>query len=138
MASGGHVDRIAAEFGVHFISSARRLEGRHHCKARKTCQQLLGKHGPEHLRLVFGLINTPQNRGNWSAPVLTAVSWLVRNKPGLVAEADFVSRFDQIDLGGMLICAKDINPGAPTLTLAVLLSYELDRSLSSKLPGMVA
>lgn len=138
MASGGHVDRIAAEFGVHFVSSAKRIAGRHQSKARRTCQALLRKHGPEHLRLVFGLINTPLNRGNWSAPVLTAVSWLVLNKPDLIAHRQFVTCFDQVDLGAMLTSAKDINPAAATLTLAVLLSYELDRSISDELQGKAA
>ena len=129
MASGAVVDRIASEFGVHFVSSAKRVEGRHQSKARKTCLALLKKHGAEHLRLVFGLINTPANRGNWSGPVLSAVSWVVVNQPEIVARRDFVTRFDRLDIGALHACAKCINPEALTITLAVLLSYELDQSV---------
>ncbi|MHA7777377.1 hypothetical protein [Roseibium sp. M-1] len=129
MASGGLVDRIAGEFGVHFIAHTRRTEGRHQSKARRTCQTLLKKHGEAHLRLVFGLINTAGNRGNWSAPCLTAVSWLVLNKADWVERQGFLDHFDSIDLGELLARAKHINPAAPTLTMAVLLSYELDRRL---------
>lgn len=131
MASGGLVDRIAAEFGVHFISHTRRCQGRHQSKARRTCQTLLTKHGPEHLRLVFGLINTTDNRGNWSAPCFTAVSWLVLSKPDWVERQGFVDQFDKIDLGALLELAKQLNPAAPTVTMSVLLSYELDRSLGA-------
>ncbi|MES0880529.1 hypothetical protein [Roseibium sp. SCP14] len=138
MASGGMVDRIAAEFGVQFVTHAKRAEGRHQSKARRTCHSLLNKHGADHLRLVFGLINTPQNRGNWSAPVFTAVSWVVLNKPEWVARTDFVDRFDQLDLRVLLENAKDLNPSAPTITLSVLLSYELDRCMSVEIRGKAA
>lgn len=127
MASGGHVDRIAAEFGVHFISFERRVRGRHQSKARRTCQKILQAQGAEHMRLVFALINTAKNRGNWSAPVFTAVSWLVRERPELVARRDFVSLFDEVDMEALLAAAKRTNPKAPTVTLSVLLSYEMDR-----------
>lgn len=130
MASGGHVDRIAAEVGVHFVNPAKRADGRHQSKARKTCQSLLNKHGAEHLRLVLGLINTPQNRGNWSSPVITAVSWVVSNKPDWVERRGFLDLFDQVDLGALLKSAKELNPSAPTVTMSVLLSYELDRQLA--------
>jgi len=129
MASGGLVDRIAGEFGVHFIAHTRRVQGRHQSKARRTCQTLLKKHGAEHLRLVFGLINTAGNRGNWSAPCFTAVSWLVLHKPDWVDRRGFLDHFDSIDLEALLARAKHINPAAPTLTMSVLLSYELDRKL---------
>ncbi|KZM48999.1 hypothetical protein [Labrenzia sp. OB1] len=132
MASGGHVDRIAAEYGVQFVNHTRRAEGRHQSKARRTCQTLLKKHGPEHLRLVFGLINTAQNRGNWSAPCLTAVSWLVSRKPEWIDRTGFLDLFDQLDLEDLLKRAKHINPSAPTLTLSVLLSYELDRLMAAE------
>ena len=138
MASGGQVDRIAAEFGLHFVASTRRIGGRHQSKARRTCETLLRKHGAGLLRLVLGLINTPSNRGNWSGPVLTAVSWLVLNKPKLVEHRSFVACVDRLDLEDLLRHAKEINPGAPTITLAVLLSYELDRTLSVELPGIAA
>lgn len=127
MASGGHVDRIAAEFGVHFISFERRVKGRHQSKARRTCQKILEAQGAEHLRLVFALINTSKNRGNWSAPVFTAVSWLVRERAELVARKDFVSLFDEVDLEALQAAARRTNPKAPTVTLSVLLSYEMDR-----------
>jgi hypothetical protein len=127
MASGGYVDRIAAEFGVHFISFERRVKGRHQSKARRTCQKILEAQGAEHLRLVFALINTPKNRGNWSAPVFTAVSWLVRERPELVARRDFVGLFDEVDMEALQAAAKRTNPKAPTVTLSVLLSYEIDR-----------
>ncbi|WP_422377474.1 hypothetical protein [Roseibium sp.] len=129
MASGGLVDRIAAEFGVHFIAHTRRVEGRHQSKARRTCLTLLKKHGPEHLRLVFGLINTAENRGNWSAQCFTAVSWLVLNKPSWIERRGFLDRFDKINLQALLEKSKEINPSAPTVTLSVLLSYELDKRL---------
>jgi len=131
MASGGIVDRIAAEFGVHFISHTKRAQGRHQSKARRTCQTLLKKHGPEHLRLVFGLINTAENRGNWSAPCFTAVSWLVSTKPDWVERQGFLDQFDKIDLGRLLTVAKGLNPAAPTVTMSVLLTYELDRMMGS-------
>jgi len=131
MASGGHVDRIAAEYGVQFVSHTRRVDGRHQSKARRTCQTLLKKHGPEHLRLVFGLINTAKNRGNWSAPCMTAVSWLVLNKPEWIERRGFLDLFDRLDLEELLKSAKHINPSAPTLTLSVLLSYELDRLMEA-------
>jgi len=132
MASGALVDRIAAEFGVHFIAHTKRTDGRHQSKARRTCQTLLKKHGPEHLRLVFGLINTAQNRGNWSAPCFTAVSWLVLNKPDWVDRQGFLDHFDSIDLQALLTAAKNLNPAAPTVTLSVLLSYELDRQMAGQ------
>lgn len=138
MASGGLLDRLAAEFGIHFVAPDRRLDGRNQCKARRTCQTLLRKHGPGHLRLVFGLINTPANRGNWSSQVLSAVSWLVLNKPDLVGHPAFVAQFDLLKLDDMLDRAKEINPSAPTITLAVLLAYELDLSMSTILTGKVA
>lgn len=138
MASGGHLDKLAAEYGIHFVAPARRIDGRNQSKARGTCQALLKKHGPGHLRLVFGLINTPVNRGNWSSHVLSAVSWLVLNKPELVEHPAFVSQFDLLRLDEMLERAKDINPSAPTITLAVLLAHELDGSVSAILPGKVA
>jgi hypothetical protein len=138
MASGGLVDRIAAEFGVHFISHTRRAQGRHQSKARRTCQTLLKKHGADHLRLVFGLINTTENRGNWSAPCFTAVSWLVLSKPDWVERQGFLDRFDQIDLGSLLALAKDLNPAAPTITLSVLLTYELDRLIGKPLQETAA
>ncbi|GAB4527179.1 MAG: hypothetical protein Tsb0019_29210 [Roseibium sp.] len=130
MASGGIVDRIAAEFGVHFISHTRRTQGRHQSKARRTCQTLLTKHGPDHLRLVFGLINTAENRGNWSAPCFTAVSWLVLTKPDWIERQGFLDQFDKVDLGSLLRHAKDLNPAAPTVTMSVLLTYELDRLMA--------
>lgn len=138
MTSGGQVDRIAAEFGIHFVSAAKRIEGPHQSKARRTCDTLLKKHGAGHLRLVLGLINTPSNRGNWSAPVLTAVSWLVLNKPDLVEHPTFVTCFDRFDLEALLTRAKEVNPSAPTITLAVLLSYELDRSIRVEIRGKAA
>ncbi|GAB2183791.1 hypothetical protein [Roseibium sp. LAB1] len=138
MASGGLVDRIAAEYGVHFVSYTRRVQGRHQSKARRTCQTLLQKHGAEHLRLVFGLINTAENRGNWSAPCFTAVSWLVLNKPDWVERRGFLDQFDRIDLEALLSSAKHINPAAPTITLAVLLSYELDKRLETGREGLAA
>ena len=138
MASGGIVDRIAAEFGVHFVSPTKRTDGRHQSKERRTCQTLLRKHGAEHLRLVLGLINTPQNRGNWSAPIVTAVSWIVLNKPEWVARRDFVAQFDHLDLQALFMSAKDLNPSAPTITLSVLLSYELDRQFAAEIQGKAA
>ncbi|WP_434050825.1 MAG: hypothetical protein RDA78_16025 [Roseibium sp.] len=90
------------------------------------------------MRLVFGLINTPANRGNWSSQVLSAVSWLVLNKPDLVGHPAFVAQFDLLKLDEMLERAKEINPSAPTITLAVLLAYELDLSVSTILTGKVA
>ncbi|MCV0427171.1 MAG: hypothetical protein K5905_17050 [Roseibium sp.] len=138
MASGGIVDRIAAEFGVHFVNHTKRTDGRHQSKARKTCQTLLKKHGADHLRLVLGLINTPQNRGNWSAPVVTAVSWVVLKRPEWVARQDFVAQFDRLDLQALFVSAKDLNPSAPTITLSVLLSYELDRRFSAEIQGKAA
>jgi len=130
MASGGHVDRIAAEFGVHFVDHTIKPRGRHESRARRTCQTILKKHGPEHLRLVFGLINTTKNRGNWMAACFTAVSWLVLNKPELVKRSDFLDLFDQLDLDTLLKSAKRANPIAPTVTMRVLLAYEMDRSIS--------
>lgn len=127
MASGGHVDRIAAEFGVHFVDHTTRPTGRHQSRARRTCQKLLKNHGAEHLRLVFGLINTTKNRGNWSAPCFTAVSWLVLNKPDWIERRGFLDLFDSLDLDELLISAKRINSSAPTSTMTVLLSYELER-----------
>ncbi|MCK7613621.1 hypothetical protein [Roseibium sediminicola] len=138
MASGAVVDRIAAEFGVHFVAHTRRAEGRHQSKARRTCQTLLKKHGPEHLRLVFGLINTAENRGNWSAPCFTAVSWLVLNKPDWVDRQGFLDHFDRIDLQALLAVAKQLNPAAPTVTMSVLLSYELDRQMGGGLREQAA
>ncbi|MCX2721768.1 hypothetical protein [Roseibium salinum] len=127
MASGANLDRIAAEYGVHFVSHTRRVDGRHQSKARRTCQTLLKKHGPEHLRLVFGLINSTRNRGSWSAPCLTAVSWLVLSKPDWLDRPGFLDTFDRVDLDRLFRSARHINPSAPTITLSVLLSYELDR-----------
>jgi len=127
MASGGHVDRIAGEFGVHFISFERRVTGPHQSKARRTCQTLLKKNGEDHLRLVFGLINAGRNRGNWSARCFTAVSWLVLNRPDLVDRADFVSLFDRIDLDALQAAARKTDPKAPTKAMTVLLSYGMDR-----------
>lgn len=138
MGAGGYLDKLAAEYGIHFVAPARRIDAQNQCKARRTCKVLLEKHGPGHLRLVFGLINTPANRGNWSSQVLSAVSWLVLNKPELVAHPAFVPQFDQLQLNQMLQRAKDINPSAPTITLAVLLAYELDALVSAILPGKVA
>lgn len=138
MASGAHLDRLAAEFGIHFVAPAKRSDGRNQCKARRTCQALLEKHGPGHLRLVLGLINTPVNRGNWSSQVLSAVSWLVLNKTDLVAHPAFVTQFDLLKLDEMLQRAKDINPAAPTITLAVLLAHELDTSISAIMTGKAA
>lgn len=130
MASGGEVDRIAAEFGIHFIGHARRLHGRHQSKARGTCRAMLKKYGAAHLRLVLGLINTGENRGNWSSPCLTAVSWLVRTKPDWVERRGFLDRFDRIDLAALLARARELNPSAPTVTLSVLLSHELEQRLA--------
>lgn len=138
MASGGHVDRIAAEFGVHFVAPTKRAEGRHQSKARKTCAALLKKHDASHLRLVLGLINTQKNRGNWSAPVITAVSWLVLNKPEWVARRDFLEVFDQLDLKETLKSAQHLNPSAPTITMSVLLSYEFDRLITQEIQGKAA
>jgi len=132
MASGGYVDRIAAEFGVHFVDHTTRPTGRHQSRARRTCQKLLKNHGAEHLRLVFGLINTTKNRGNWMAPCFTAVSWLLLNKPQLVERRDFLDLFDQLDLDTILKSAKRVNPTAPTVTMRVLLSYEIDRQIESR------
>lgn len=133
MAGGAQVDRIAAEYGVHFVNHTKRAEGRHQSKARKTCQTLLRKHGQEHLRLVLGLINSPSNRGNWSAPCVTAVSWLVLNKPEWVARGDFLDLFDGVDLKALLDRAKKLNPSAPTVTLSVLLSWEVDQLIAEKM-----
>ncbi|TYC55684.1 hypothetical protein FMN50_11610 [Rhodobacterales bacterium] len=138
MASGGYVDRIAAEVGVHFVSPARRADGRHQSKARGTCLSILNKHGADHLRLVLSLINTEENRGNWSSPVITAVSWVVLNKPDWVRRRDFLELFDRVDLGALLKSAKDLNPSAPTVTLSVLLSYELDRKIAAEARGKAA
>ncbi|WP_150524010.1 hypothetical protein [Roseibium sediminis] len=126
MTSGGHVDRIAGEFGVHFIDHTKRVKGRHQSKARRTCQTLLKNYGPEHLRLVFGLINTTRNRGNWVSQVFTAVSWLILNRPELVERSDFLTLFDQLDLDALLASAKRANRDAPTVTMTVLLSYKMD------------
>ncbi len=133
MAGGAQVDRIAAEYGVHFVNHTKRAEGRHQSKARKTCQTLLRKYGQEHLRLVLGLINSPSNRGNWSAPCVTAVSWLVLNKPEWVARGDFLDLFDGVDLKALLDRAKKLNPSAPTVTLSVLLSWEVDQLIAEKM-----
>jgi hypothetical protein len=138
VASGGQVDRIAAEFGVHFVAHTRRAEGRHQSKARRTCSTLLKKHDASHLRLVLGLINTEKNRGNWSAPVITAVSWLVLNKPEWVVRRDFLRVFDQLDLEEILKKARQLNPSAPTITMAVLLSYAFDQLIAGELRGKAA
>jgi hypothetical protein len=138
VASGGQVDRIAAEFGIHFVAHTKRAEGRHQSKARRTCSTLLKKHDASHLRLVLGLINTEKNRGNWSAPVITAVSWLVLNKPEWVARRDFLRVFDQLDLEEILKKARQLNPSAPTITMAVLLSYAFDQLIAGELQGKAA
>lgn len=127
MASGGHVDRIAEEFGVKFIKATDSVKGRHQSKARRTCQKLLKNHGPKHLRLVLGLMNTKQNRGNWTVPVISAVSWLVLNKPAITERKDFLTLFDRLNLADLMISAKRVNPTAPTATLRVVLTYELER-----------
>lgn len=132
MASGGHVDRIAAEFGVHFVDHTIKPRGRHESRARRTCQTLLKKYGPEHLRVVFGLINTTKNRGNWTGPCFTAVSWLLLNKAELTKRADFLDLFDSLDLDKLLASAKRANPSAPTVTMSVLLSYEIDRLVEER------
>ncbi|MBN9673471.1 hypothetical protein [Roseibium aggregatum] len=138
MVSGAEVDRVAAEFGIHFVNSAKRADGRHQSKARSTCRGLLKKHGAGHLRLVLGMINTAHNRGNWSAPVITAVSWLVLNKPDWVERGDFLDLFDRLDLATLMARAKELNPSAPTITLSVLLSYELDGLLKAQTQGKAA
>ncbi len=127
MASGAIIDRIAEEFGIRFIPSAGRIEGRHQSKARRTCQKLLKNHGPEHLRLVLGLMNSKKNRGNWTAPAISAVSWLVLNKPAISERVDFLDLFDQQDIEQLMTCAKQVNPKALTETVRILLSYEMER-----------
>ncbi|NKI61788.1 hypothetical protein HCG46_26170 [Labrenzia sp. PO1] len=82
-------------------------------------------HGAEHLRLVFGLINAGKNRGNWSAPCMSAVSWLVLNKPELIERRDFIEMFDCLDLEILLKRSKAVNPAAPTVTMRILLSAEV-------------
>jgi hypothetical protein len=128
MASGGRVDRIAAEFGVHFIDRDSTATQRSQSKARRTCQKILRQQGEAHLRLVFGLINNERNRGNWQASCFTSVSWLLLNKPGLARRPDFVEIVDRIDLGALLKCAKRTKPQSPTIAMIVLLSYEVDKA----------
>ncbi|MBO6858352.1 hypothetical protein [Roseibium sp.] len=125
----GKVDTIAEEFGIRFIPSAGRIEGRHQSKARRTCQKLLKNHGPEHLRLVLGLMNSKKNRGNWTAPAISAVSWLVLNKPTIKERRDFLDLFDRLNLAELLRNAKQVNPTAPTATMRVVLTYELERMI---------
>lgn len=63
------------------------------------------------------------------APCFTAISWLVLNKPELVKRRDFLDLFDQLDLDAILKSAKRASPNAPTVTMTVLLAYEMDRSI---------
>lgn len=130
MASGAIIDCITEEFGIRFIPSAGRIEGRHQSKARRTCQKLLKNHGPEHLRLVLGLMSSKKNRGNWAAPAISAVSWLVLNKPAVSERADFLDLFDQQDIEKLMTCAKQVNPKALTESVRILLSYEMERMVS--------
>ena len=57
----------------------------------------------------------------------TAVSWLLLNKPETVKRRDFLDLFDSLDLDQLLLSAKRVNASAPTSTMTVLLSYELER-----------
>lgn len=132
MASGGHVDRIAAEFGIHFIHRDGNAVGRHQSKARRTCQRILERHGPGHLRQVLGMINTSTNRGRWDAPTIKAVSALVEKRGDLLTLPGFLEAFDKVDLVEIHANAKRANPGAPTVAMMVLLSYEVDRLISEK------
>jgi hypothetical protein len=132
MASGGHVDRIAAEFGIHFIHRDGNAVGRHQSKARRTCQKLLDKHGPAHLRQVLAMINTSKNRGRWDAPTIKAVSGLIEKRGDLLSLPGFLSAFDQVDLAEVHANAKRANPGAPTVAMMVLLSYEVDRLIKEE------
>lgn len=132
MASGGHVDRIAAEFGVDFIGATTKPTSRHQSRARRTCQKILQSHGAAHLRLVFGLINTKDNRGNWVAPCFKSVSRLLHNKPDLAKRPDFLTLFDQINLEALLNSAKETSPKAPTTAMTVLLSYEVERLITEQ------
>lgn len=132
MASGGHVDRIAAEFGVHFIRAYDTPKGKHHSKARRTCQVLLAKHGPGHLRQVLGLINSPTNRGRWSQPFIKAVSELVLTKPEWIGRADFLATFDTMDLGDIHASAKRVDPTKITSTMCALLIYEVGKLIDKE------
>ncbi|MBO6511720.1 MAG: hypothetical protein JJ866_10125 [Roseibium sp.] len=132
MSSGGKIDQIAAEFGVHFVDYKTKPRGRHESRARRVCQNLLKREGPEHLRQIFGLINTAKNRGNWTGPCFTAVSRLLLNKEDLIRRIDFVDLFDSLDLGELLDRAKRVNPSAPTVTMSVLLAYEIDRRVEKQ------
>ena len=140
MASGGHLDKLAAEYGIHFVAPARRIDGTQPVQGPPYLPSASQeKHGPGHLRLVFGLINTPVNRGNWSSQVLSAVSWLVLNKPDLVEHPDFVSQIRPAESQRVVAASEGHQfASAPTITLAVLLAHELDAAVSAILPGKVA
>jgi hypothetical protein len=132
MASGGHVDRIAAEFGVHFIRSYDTAKGPHQSKARRTCQNLLAKHGPEHLRQVLGLLNSPLNRGCWSQPFIKAVSDLALKKPDWLSRKEFVEVFDALDLRAIHASAKRVDASAVTATMCALLIYEVGKRIEKE------
>lgn len=132
MASGGHVDRIAKEFGIHFINTNANATARNQSKARRTCQKLLSKHGPEHLRLVLALLNYPLNRGCWSQPFIKAVSELVREKPDWVARPEFVQVFDTMDLREIHAAAKRGRPSAVTAMMCALLIYEVGNRIEKE------
>ncbi|MEO1027580.1 MAG: hypothetical protein AAFX02_00855 [Pseudomonadota bacterium] len=131
MSSIGTVDRIAVEFEVQFVPYTANPE-RHQSNARRTCQTLLKRHGPEHLQQVFGLINADRIRGNWTAPCISAVSWLLLNKPAWTGRWDFLEIFDMLDLEQILTRAKAVDPSAPTATMRILLSDEMYRLIAQK------
>lgn len=126
MISGGKVDQIAERHGVRFIKHTDRIKGANQAKCRRTCQTILRKHGEKHLNSVLGLINSTKNRGNWSSYVVSSVSWLVLNRPDLVNHKDFLGAFDDVDLAKIQAAARRVNQKAPTVTMAILMSYELD------------
>ena len=132
MASGGIVDRIAAEYGIEFVNAARRVKGRHQAKCRRTCQTLLRRHGEGHLRQVLGLMNSARNRGSWTRQVVGAVSFVILSRPDLMGMPDTVEVLDAIDLKALRATAKAIDPGNATQALGHILSYELEKRLADQ------
>lgn len=106
------VIQIAREVGVTFVNFDKKWLQPKESRARRTCQKLLKKHGPSHLRLIFTLMDTEINEHAWNADCIKAVSMLLLNRSDLVAKRGFVSAIGAIDLMDLREVARRNAAGA--------------------------
>lgn len=121
------VNEICGDLEIEIVATAVRRGPGQSC-AVKTMQRILDEFGEGHLIIVLrSVVETGNNKRELVAPVLWAISDLVRSQPAWVATGlPWLEAFDQIDLGDLHVRAKANRKAvAPRKAIATMLFESL-------------